>query len=244
MIDIEKIYKLSLIVLATVLVSFIGVSSITYFSNSSNVIFVSGTSNQDVSNQIADFSVTFTTENKDKAKAEVDNNSKVTKFLTEVKNFGVEEKDVTTQTLNVYQNQDSYYEGGVYKNKLGNWVYSQSISVKIRDISKVNDFVNLAGSNASSNIYGPNFSVDAVNLDEKLIYQSAFENARLKAEGIAEKSGRKIGKAISISETTSSNYPIPMMSSLKVQGGVGGGADLPSGSTNISKTLNVVFELN
>ena len=244
MIDIEKIYKLSLIVLATVLVSFIGVSSITYFSNSSNVIFVSGTSNQDVSNQIADFSVTFTTENKDKAKAEVDNNSKVTKFLTEVKNFGVEEKDVTTQTLNVYQNQDSYYEGGVYKNKLGNWVYSQAISVKIRDISKVNDFVNLAGSNSSSNIYGPNFSVDAVNLDEKLIYQSAFENARLKAEGIAEKSGRKIGKAISISETTSSNYPIPMMSSLKVQGGVGGGADLPSGSTNISKTLNVVFELN
>lgn len=244
MIDIEKIYKLSLIVLATVLVSFIGVSSITYFSNSSNIIFVSGTSNQDVSNQIADFSVTFTTENKDKAKAEVDNNSKVTKFLTEVKNFGVEEKDVTTQTLNVYQNQDSYYEGGVYKNKLGNWVYSQAISVKIRDISKVNDFVNLAGSNSSSNIYGPNFSVDAVNLDEKLIYQSAFENARLKAEGIAEKSGRKIGKAISISETTSSNYPIPMMSSLKVQGGVGGGADLPSGSTNISKTLNVVFELN
>lgn len=243
MIDIEKIYKISLIVLAPVLVIFIGISSITYFSNSSNVIYVSGTSNQDVSNQIAEFTVTFTTENKDKAKAESDNNSKVTKFLTEVKNFGVEEKDVTTQTLNVYQNQDNYYEGGVYKYKLGNWVYSQAISVKIRDTSKVNDFVNLAGSNASSNIYGPNFSVDITNLNDKEIYQSAFENAKLKAEGIAEKSGRKIGKVISISEATNSNYPTPMMTSLKLQGG-GGGADLPSGSTNISKTLNVVFELN
>jgi uncharacterized protein YggE len=244
MIDIEKIYKISLIVLAPVLVIFIGISSITYFSNSSNVIYVSGTSNQDVSNQIADFTVTFTTENKDKAKAETDNNSKVTKFLTEVKNFGVEEKDVTTQTLNVYQNQDSYYEGGVYKYKLGNWVYSQSISVKIREVNKVNDFVNLAGANASSNIYGPNFSVDTSNLNDKEIFQSAFENAKLKAEGIAEKSGRKIGKAISISEATNSNYPTPMMTSLKLQGGGGGGADLPSGSTNISKTLNVVFELN
>jgi len=244
MIDIEKIYKISLIVLAPVLVIFIGISSITYFSNSSNVIYVSGTSNQDVSNQIADFTVTFTTENKDKAKAETDNNSKVTKFLTEVKNFGVEEKDVTTQTLNVYQNQDSYYEGGVYKYKLGNWVYSQSISVKIREVNKVNDFVNLAGANASSNIYGPNFSVDTSNLNDKEIYQSAFENAKLKAEGIAEKSGRKIGKAISISEATNSNYPTPMMTSLKLQGGGAGGADLPSGSTNISKTLNVVFELN
>lgn len=244
MIDIEKIYKILLIVLATVLVSFIGISSVTYFSNSSNVIYVSGTSNQDVSNQIADFTVTFTTENKEKPKAETENNSKVTKFLSQVKNFGIDEKDIVTQTLSVDQNQDSYYEGGVYKNKPGNWVYSQSISVKIREVNKVNDFVNLAGANASSNIYGPNFSVDTKNLDEKLIYQSAYENAKLKAEAIAEKSGRKIGKAISINEAVNSNYPLPLMSGLRMQGGGGGGAEVPSGSTNVSKTLNVVFELN
>jgi len=244
MIDIEKIYKISLIVLSTVLVTFIGMSAVTYFSNSANIIYVSGTSTQDVNNQIAEFTVTFTTENKDKAKAESENNSKVTKFLTEVKNFNINEKDITTQTLNVYQIQDSYYEGGVYKNKLGNWVYSQAIVVKIREVDKVNEFVNLAGANASSNIYGPNFAVDLEKLNEKIIYQSAFENAKQKAEGIAEKSGRKIGKVISISEASNSINPMPLIPTLRAQGGGGSSADIPSGSTNISKTLNVVFELN
>jgi uncharacterized protein YggE len=244
MIDLEKIYKISLIVLASVLVTFIGISAITYSANSTNIIYVSGSSTQDVSNQMADFTVTFTTENKDKAKSESDNNDKVTKFLGEVKSFGIEEKDITTQTLNVYQNQDSYYEGGVYKYKLGNWVYSQGISVKIREINKVNDFVNLAGANASSNIYGPNFSVDTEKLNDKEIYNSAFENAKQKAEGIAEKSGRKIGKAISISEASNSNNPMPLFPALRTQGAGGSSADLPSGSTSVSKTLNVVFELN
>lgn len=242
----EKIIKLIGVISAVSLVSFLGLSSITYFSNSKNLIHVSGTSNKDISNQIAEFTVTFTSENSDKGKAEKENNNKVNKFLDDVKKFPIEEKDVTTDNLNIYQEEDGYYDdNNVYRTKLGNWVYSQSIKIKIRDTKKVNEFVNLAGRNSTSNIYGPNFTVDTSSLNETEIYQAAFEDAKQKAEGIAAKSGRKLGKAVSIEE---SQFLIPSVGVMARSGGGGGGggggAELPSGSTNVSKSLNVIFELN
>jgi len=242
----EKIIKIIGVISAVSLVSFIGLSTITYFNNSKNLIHVSGTSNKDISNQIAEFTVTFTSQNPDKGKAESENNKKVNKFIDDVKKFPIEDKDVTTDNLNVYQNQDGYYDDkGVYKTRLGDWVYQQSIRIKIRDTKKVNDFVNLAGRNSTSNIYGPNFTVDTSSLNETEIYQAAFEDAKQKAEGIASKSGRKLGKPVSISESQLQISPIGVTARSGFQGGGGGGgAELPSGSTNVSKSLNVIFELN
>jgi uncharacterized protein YggE len=240
----NDIFKIITILLLSVFVSFFGLGVLNFSSGFKNQITVVGTASKDISNQIAEFSVTFTSENADKANAENSNNEKVKKFLEEIRNFGISDSDVITEYLNVYQKQEERWIENEAQNKFvyTDWVFSQTIRVKIRDISKVNDFTNLASRNATSNIYGPNFSVDTQNIDESEVYNLAFENAKKKAENIANQSGRTLGKAMYITESSVPSNPFPIFAR-----GLGGGAqtsaEVPSGSSSVTKTLNVVFEL-
>ena len=119
----------------------------------------------------------------------------------------------------------------------------QGIRVKVKDVSKVNSFTNLASKNETSNIYGPNFTVDTQNIDETEVYNLAFENAKKKAEALANQSGRTLGKTMYITESNSvQQFPI-FARTTGLGGGGGASAELPVGTSEVSKTLNVVFEL-
>lgn len=229
-----------------VFVTFFSVLTLNISSGFSNQISVTGTARKDISNQIAEFTLTFTSEDKDKSQAEIQNNNKVNMFLSDVKSFGIPEEDIITESLSVYQKQEDKWNEKENRSKweYTDWVFSQAIRIKIKDISKVNEFTNLASKNETSNIYGPNFTIDTQDIDETEVYNLAFENAKKKAESLASKSGRTLGKAIYISE---SNYtqPFPIFNKTMGLGGGAGGtsAELPSGTSEISKTLNIVFEL-
>lgn len=242
----NNILKIISVLTLIIFVAFFSLGVLKFASGYSNQITVLGVAKKDINNQIAEFTLTFNSEDKDKATAENRNNQKVKKLLADVKTFGIAESDITTDSLNVYQKQEDYYDSkeNRTKYKYTDWVFSQSIKIKIRDVAKVNDFTNLASRNETSNIYGPNFSVDTQNIDESEVYNLAFENARKKAENIAEKSGRTLGKAMYITEGAANSNPYPIFArSANFQGGGGASADLPVGTSEVSKTLNVVFEL-
>jgi len=243
---INNILKIISVFTLIVFVTFFSVLSLNISSGFSNQISVTGTAKKDISNQIAEFTLTFTSEDKDKSKAENQNNNKVKKFLSDVKAFGIPEEDITTESLNVYQKQEDKWseKEGRSKWEYTDWVFSQAIRIKIKDVSKVNEFTNLASKNETSNIYGPNFTVDTQNVDETEVYNLAFENAKKKAESLASQSGRSLGKAMYISET-SAVQPFPIFAKTMGLGGGAGGqsAELPAGTSEISKTLNIIFEL-
>ena len=239
----NNILKIIVVFTFIVFVAFFSIGILNLSSGFKNQITVTGFAKKDISNQIAEFTINFTSENKEKSSAEKQNNEKVAKFLNEVKEFGISEESITTESLNVYQKQENYSEMGTFRTKLTDWVFSQSIKIKLKDVSKVNDFTNLASRNESSNIYGPNFSVDTQNIDETEVYNMAFENAKKKAEGIASKSERTLGKAMYITEGYNSPNPFPMMARALGVGGADSQAQLPVGTSEVSKTLNVVFEL-
>lgn len=241
----NNILKLIAVFTLIIFVAFIAVGIMKISSGYNDQISVSGTARKDIANQVAEFTITFTTEDKDKSIAEASNNEKVKKFLSEVRNFGIAESEITTDSLNVYQKQEETFneKDGRTKWDYTDWVFTQSIRVKIPDITKVNEFTTIASRNESSNIYGPNFTVNTQNLDETEVYNLAFENAKKKAEALASQSGRTLGKAMFISEGTSYSNPFPIAAK-GLGGGAGGvSAELPIGSSEVSKTLNVIFEL-
>jgi uncharacterized protein YggE len=242
---INNSLKIITVLTFIIFVTFFSVAVLSFSSSFSNQISVTGNAKKDMINQIAEFTLTFTSENKDKSVSENQNNNKVKKFLDDVKAFGIPEEDIITESLNVYQKQEDTWneKEGRSKWEYTDWVFSQSIRIKIKDVAKVNSFTNLASKNETSNIYGPNFTVDTQNIDESEVYNLAFENAKKKAEGIASQSGRTLGKAMYISETNSTQ-PFPMFArSTGLGGGGGASAELPIGTSEVSKTLNVVFEL-
>ena len=155
----------------------------------------------------------------------------------------MKEKNITTTSLNSYQKQESS-PMPPYTSKLTDWVYSQTISIRLTDVSKVNDLVDLIGKSESSNIYGPNFTVDTNQIDDSSVTTKAFENGREKAEKLAALSGKKIGKVLYISEYENSPaVPFSRSEMAGLGGAVSDKAEVPIGGSEITKSLTITFEL-
>lgn len=236
-------YQFSII---TVLVLFLGLSAYTvynYFDNSvsNNQITVSGTFSKDINNQVASFTINTNGEDADKEKAEKINSDKINKVKEVLKTFNIDEKDIITQNYSSYRKIEYYTENGINKSRETNWIFNESTKITIRDVNIVNEVVK-ALNTTESEIIGPNYSVDMVDIDDKEVYTKAFEKAKEKAENLANTSGRKLGKVVNIVESASSPDFAPYPIALR-QGGGGAGPDLSAGSTKVQKTLIVIFEL-
>jgi len=218
-------------------------SGLYFYSVSKNArtITVNGTSQVQVSNQISTYTVSVDFQNSDKQKAVDAATVAANSIVKALKDFGIPAKDVQTQNLNVYQNQDPYYEGGTTVYKPGNWHANYSINVTLRDLTKSEALTNLIVSFDNATMFGPNLTVDQTQVDEASILSDAVADARAKAEKIATSSGYRLGAILSISEGT--NYAgIPIVYS-GMGGGAGGGLPVESGSTTVSKTVTVTFKL-
>lgn len=206
-----------------------------------NTITVTGESQIQTKNQIAYFTagVNATNDTKDAAVSEV--NQKMDVVLASVKEFGIKDADIQTQTMSVYQQQDTYYDtDGKQKTRPGQWQVANSVQLTLREVDRASALTDLLTQSGATNIYGPNFSLDSTkDLDEKLL-QEAIDDAKKKAEIMAKASGRKVGKILSINEGLSSGGIIPYA---KEATAGGGGASIQPGSTTTSKTVSLVFEL-
>lgn len=215
-----------------------------------NVVVVTGYADQTSVNQKATFNVGVTQNNADKQKAVDAVNAEVSSIIQKLKDFGIKDEDIKTQSMSIYQNQDGYTEPatGAYKTKPGDWSASNNIDISFTFENKdeVTNLTNLLASTGATNVWGPNFMVDNDSTMEtqKALLDAAIKDAWDKANIIAQSSGRKLGKVVSVNEgyNGGGNYYPVMMDSRAAMGGGGGGYVEP-GSSNVSQTVTVVFEL-
>jgi len=205
-------------------------------------ITVLGEATTNVANKIAtyDVGVSVTSDEKEKAVAQV--NQTINKITDDLKTFGIPSSDIKTSNVSVYQQQEYYYDkGGIQKSRPGQWSVSNSAQVKLKDITKADQLTDLLFSTGATNVYGPNFSIDNTNESKKSLYKEAFQNAKTKAELLAKESGKKLGKVVSIA--TNNAQVNPMYFSRTDGIGGGGGAKLEQGTSSVSVSMTVVFEL-
>jgi len=213
----------------------------------SETVTVTGEAKTTQKNQIASFNagVNVIKEKKEEAVAEA--NQKMDALIKAVKDFGIPEKDIETQNMSVYQQQEQIYSGvrTPTTNKASQWVVNNSIAITLRDTNKVNDLANLLNTSGANNVYGPNFRMDDTNEIEKTLYNEAIEDAKEKATLIAKASGRKLGKVVTVNDNgvSGSVYPVYALKS-SADSGMGGGAVAEPGSATINKSMTVVFEFN
>ncbi len=65
-------------------------------------------------------------------------------------------------------------------------------------------------------------------------------DAKEKAEIIAKASGRKLGKVLTVTEGSAGSNLLPMYAAKE---GMGGGASVEPGTSTVSKSMTVTFEL-
>ncbi len=207
------------------------------------VVTVTGYADSQQGNQKATFTAGVSAVNDDKQTAMDEVNNKTNEIVTKVKDFGIAAEDIKTQNMNIYQNQEPYTENGVTKYRLGQWSVSNSIEITLNDVAKANDLANLLASTGANNVWGPNFTTGDSRDAQKALMSAAIEDARGKAEEAAKASGKTLGKVLSITEGGTSNvYPMAMYD--RAAGMGGGGIGLEPGSTTVSQSVVVTFELN
>lgn len=207
----------------------------------SHTITVVGEAKSQEKSQIAIFSAGVSAFNDDKNIAVSDVNKKVEAIIEAVKEFGVTSEDIKTQSMNVYQNQDQYYEDGRQKYRPGQWNVSNTVEIKLRNVDRAASLAGVLTKGGATNVYGPNFTFDDTSEQSTALLDAAFKNAQEKAAKVAGSTGRKLGSVVSVTEAGAMQQSVPLY---RMEGGGGGGGAVEPGSGTVSKSVTVTFELD
>jgi len=206
--------------------------------SSKSYITVSGSYTQQETNNVAGFNVSVFSTKDAKEDAVKDANTKMAGIIEKVKSFGVDAKDMKTDS-SIYQNEDYYYENGSQKSRMGQWRATSNLNITLREVEKADALSQLLSSLEVSSMYGPNFYKEDSAENDAAALNKAMDNAIEKAQTIAKGQSRKLGKILAITEGyNNQGYKV-------FEGYGGGGAEglgLP-GTTSETKTLSVTFEL-
>lgn len=121
-----------------------------------------------------------------------------------VKEQGVAEKDIKTQTFNVEPRYQYYSckDGGVCPPaEIVGYTVTQGVEVKVRDFEKAGDILSGVVSHGANTVSGLTFTIDDPSTVMAKAREQAIEKAREKAKQIASVGGFSVGKLLSIDES-------------------------------------------
>lgn len=206
-----------------------------------NVITVDGTGKVVGIPDIANVDLGTTVEKPTVGAAQAENTKTMNALIAKLKDMGVDQKDIQTTAYNVYPQYD-YNDG---KQRLRGYTVSQNVHVKVRDLAKVGDILGTAGTLGANQIGGIAFSVDDPEALKAEARVKALENAKAKAEALADVAGVKLHRVVSFSESYGGGVPQPMYYA-KDAVGMGGAEAAPSveaGSNDISVNVSITYEI-
>jgi hypothetical protein len=131
------------------------------------------------------------------------NTEKMNALLLEVKNLGIEEKDIKTKNYSL-QPRYEWTETGTRIPK--GYTLTQTIEVKIRDFAKIGNVLEIASANGVNNIGDLQFAIDELEKAKSIAREQAIVQAKEKAQLISQQTGLKLKKITNIYEDTGA-YP-------------------------------------
>lgn len=181
-------------------------------------------------------------EDKDVTKAVTANNASIQKVKDALIKFGINEKDIQTQQFSVYQNQ-KYDASG----QLADTVFAvdNSLSVIVRDITKVGQLLGTVVSSGANSINGISFDVSDKTKAMADARKLALDNAQSQAEEMATALNATLG-TVQSAVVNYSGAPIPFAY------GMGGGAmdktaainvPISTGQLVVTTTIQLTYEI-
>ncbi len=213
-----------------------------------NTISFTGKGEVIVKPDIATVSFGVSAENLDVAKAQTEATTKMNNIIDLLKKKGVAEKDIKLTNYSIYPRYD-YLQAQIYpytgKQTLAAYVVSQTVEVKIRDISKAGEILSGVGEFGVTDVSGLTFTVDNEDVVKDQARDLAIADAKVQAKTLAKSLGVKLVKITSFSEN--GNYPIYYEMNKSMALGIGGGdatvPQVPIGENKITSNVNITYEI-
>ncbi|MEN3792020.1 SIMPL domain-containing protein [Fulvimarina sp. MAC3] len=182
------------------------------------------------------------------AKAAVDATSAAMReVIAGMRDLGAEDRDLQTATLQIYPqygSSDQTQPGGRQQNEIVGYEARNTLSVTVRDIAKVGDYLDRAielGVNQGGDV---SF---AISDDEALLNEArrgAIEDGRAKAELYAKTAGVSIDRIVSISEPSADRGPQPPMIRMRMAAESDvGGVPIEAGEISRSTSIDMTFSI-
>lgn len=166
--------------------------------------------------------------------------------LAALQEAGIEEKDIQTSGYSIWADRSFGPEGPGGEESV-RYRVSNNVFVTIRDLESVGSVLDAAIEAGANNIYGVNFSLDDSTAVESTARERAVQDARAKAEELAELNGVQVGNVISISEVIGQGGGFfgGSFQSMAAREGLGGGGAGPisPGELELSMQLQITYEL-
>ena len=168
-------------------------------------------------------------------------NKAINSILENLKNLGISEKD--TKTTNYSVNPNYSFEG---IQRISGYTVTQNIELKIKDIKNTNKAIDAITGNGGNLIGQVQFGFDdktKAKLEDKA-RREAVENAKEKAQSLANAAGIRLGKIINVQE---SQDVYSRLISLEAPGRVGGTpeekTEIPTGENSIKISVTLTYEI-
>ncbi len=165
-------------------------------------------------------------------------------MLDALKDGGVDEDDIQTTRFSVYPQYDYRNEGPP---KLTGFIVENQVTVKIREIDDTGDLIDaaVAAGGDVARVDDLRFTIDDPSALEDEARIAAMEEAKAKAETLADAAGVSVGKPRSISESGGVS-PIAFDErayALAADFAEGGSTPIETGELEVRVQVHVVFDL-
>lgn len=246
----KKVFKITLIsfILIFALASCASMSGTASTESSQmRTISVSGSGTITLSADMVTFSINVSETAPTTAEAQQLTNKKINQILAILKNYKIEDKDISTTALSF---STEYYWDSVSGRQIkeGENV-SQTVYVKMGDIDRFGALVDELGSSVSGiSFYSTSFDKSDKTQAYEEARELAYQDAYNKALKYAQSAGMELGYPITITDgyTSYSNRAVAadgLMKATSVEAAASYKTEAPSGQLSVSSNVSVVFQL-
>lgn len=212
----------------------------------SRLITVSGEGKVTVTPDIAHLSFSVVSEGKDPKVLQTDNSGKINQAVEFIKSPSIEDKDIKTSNYSLYPIYDyeavpQYRKGTPF---ITGYRLTQTVSLKIRDLIKLNDVLVKLPEFGINEISSVSFDVDEPDQYLNQARQEAFDKAHEKAAIMAKFNGVRLKRVVNFSEGFGG--PIYFRAEAFGKGGDAAGVPAPAiepGSQDITVNVTVTYEI-
>jgi len=224
-------------------ISYVGVNT-----DMTNSITVDGTGSATAIPDVATFSFTVTETAKTVADAQSAATAKINDALKTVRAAGIADKDISTDSYSI--NPHYEYSGGVCsanycppsKQTLTGYDVSETITVKVRDLSKAGDIFSSIGSVGVENVNGLSFSIDDPSSVQAEARGKAIADAEGKAKQLASQLGVSLVRVVSFNES-SGPAPRPIMFAMDSKATGAAAPEVPTGEQKVTDDVTITYQI-
>ena len=181
------------------------------------------------------------TEKKTLEKAYEKNTKSINNIIKAAKSIGVKGKDVKTSSYSIMPIYPKDEKGRTVQGKPMAFSVNQQLTVVARNILKVGDLIDRVVASGTNTFNGIQFTSSKIAELKKEAKGKAAKDAKVNAEILAKSLGVKIGKLMSVDDT--SVQPYPRRGAVYATSMVRSSPNIQIGSMEVSVTCNVVYEI-